>query len=143
MMEKVTEKFAKKLKELRNSRGLSQEELAEQANLSVNSISLLERGKRFPRAATIDALAEALHTDSNLIIAAMLSTGEPSQEEYTTYDQSPSLNRLNKLLEYRPESQITLILDLALRIMKELPRSEEVESECDYEELTTKPSIEE
>jgi transcriptional regulator with XRE-family HTH domain len=48
------------LKELREHAGLSQERLAELADLDRTEVSLLERGKRMPRLDTIVALARGL-----------------------------------------------------------------------------------
>ena len=57
--------FAQVLQDLRIARGLTQLELAERARLSVNAISLLERGERkAPRRQTIAALATALELDA-------------------------------------------------------------------------------
>ena len=54
--------FAALLKRYRVAAGLTQEELAERARLSVRGISNLERGvRRLPQPATIALLAEALH----------------------------------------------------------------------------------
>src|SRR5438445_8626791 len=53
--------FATRLKRYRLAAGLSQEALADRANLSVRGISNLERGVRhLPQHATIELLAEAL-----------------------------------------------------------------------------------
>jgi transcriptional regulator with XRE-family HTH domain len=53
--------FGKLLKRYRTTAGLTQEELAERAGLSVEGISALERGvNRSPRRDTVDLLADAL-----------------------------------------------------------------------------------
>jgi branched-chain amino acid transport system substrate-binding protein len=53
--------FASSLRRYRQAAGLTQEELAERARLSVQAIGALERGdRRTPRKETIDLLAEAL-----------------------------------------------------------------------------------
>jgi len=43
------DKFAKRLKELRNEKGLSQEELANAIQSSTNAVGMYETGKRMPR----------------------------------------------------------------------------------------------
>ena len=53
-------KFGKRLKYLRESRHLSQAELAEKISLSPESISNIERGVHAPKFETIERLAEAL-----------------------------------------------------------------------------------
>src|SRR5215813_534237 len=53
--------FSSLLRRHRKAAGLTQEELAGRANLSVQAIGALERGdRRAPRKETIDLLAEAL-----------------------------------------------------------------------------------
>ena len=53
--------FAKLLRQQRRSRGLTQEELADRARLSVRAISDLERGvNKVPRSSTVRLLIEAL-----------------------------------------------------------------------------------
>lgn len=57
-----TDTFGARLKSYRLRAGLTQEELAEQASLSVRALSDLERGvRRMPRQDTLALLAEALH----------------------------------------------------------------------------------
>jgi transcriptional regulator with XRE-family HTH domain len=51
------------LRHLRRAAGLSQAELARRASLSVESLSLYERGKRVPARETLVRLAEALNAD--------------------------------------------------------------------------------
>jgi transcriptional regulator with XRE-family HTH domain len=53
-------KFAARLKELRESAGLTQQELADKVGLSLGAIRHLEQGLNEARFSTINALAEAL-----------------------------------------------------------------------------------
>ncbi len=55
--------FGKALRVLRERRGISQEKLAESANLHRNMVGLLERGRRNPSLATIVKLAKALRVE--------------------------------------------------------------------------------
>jgi transcriptional regulator with XRE-family HTH domain len=52
--------FGSKLRALRKERGLTQEELANQAGLSKNGISMIERDENSPSVATLQNLATAL-----------------------------------------------------------------------------------
>ena len=54
-------RFGKKLKSLRLSRGMVQEELAEAAGISVDFLSLIERGKNSPSFESIEKKAKALN----------------------------------------------------------------------------------
>ena len=57
------ENIGKKIKELRILKGLTQEDLAEQTNLSVRTIQRIENGEVDPRTYTLNALATALDVD--------------------------------------------------------------------------------
>ena len=52
--------FGKRVKQLRKQAGLSQEELAERAGISVDFVSLVERGINAPSFETLERLCEAL-----------------------------------------------------------------------------------
>jgi transcriptional regulator with XRE-family HTH domain len=52
--------FGKRLASLRNSKGLSQEELANQSGLHAVAITYIETGKRLPKLNTVHKLATGL-----------------------------------------------------------------------------------
>lgn len=56
----LRQRFGKNLRQARDKRGLTQEELGFRAGLDRTEISLLERGKREPRLGTLIKLADAL-----------------------------------------------------------------------------------
>ena len=71
----VRRAFATVLSEYRKAKGLSQEELAFRAGLSMSMVSLLETDKRQPTISTIWSLAQALEvtlTDFSSAIEAKL-----------------------------------------------------------------------
>ena len=53
--------FGKRLSEVRKSRGLTQQELAEKLDISLVSIGYIETGKRWPRLVTLHRIAGALN----------------------------------------------------------------------------------
>ena len=57
------------LKDLRNERGLSQQQLAFDSDLDRTYISLLERGLRLPTLGTVFKVAEVLKVTPNDIVA--------------------------------------------------------------------------
>ena len=61
--------FGEILRELRNSRKLSQEALAHACGLDRTFVSLLERGKRQPTLSTLFKLSKALAVPASLIVA--------------------------------------------------------------------------
>lgn len=74
-MERVNRKlvsaFAEVLKEARQSAGLSQEELAERAEVSVRFVSFLETGRRQPSLSAISAVSSGLGVDMTALIGAV------------------------------------------------------------------------
>ena len=58
--EKLRVQFGKKLRDLRKQRGITQEQLAEAASISVDFLSLVERGINAPSFETLEKLACAL-----------------------------------------------------------------------------------
>lgn len=60
--------FSQRLKELREKAGLTQQELANQAELSMSIVTQMEIGRRTdPRLSTLLALARVLKTDLNTL----------------------------------------------------------------------------
>lgn len=57
---KYLQAFGKRLAEVRKSRGLTQEDLAEILDISAVSITYLETGRRWPRLLTLHRIAKAL-----------------------------------------------------------------------------------
>lgn len=64
------ELFGERVRELREKRGLSQERLAQAANLTTGFVNTVERGKKTPSLTTVVKLARGLKVD-----AAELFTG--------------------------------------------------------------------
>lgn len=61
----------RRIRELRRARGWTQEELAQQAHLSPDIVSRIERGDRQPRLETLRLIAEAF----DLSLTELLATG--------------------------------------------------------------------
>lgn len=56
----LRERFGQRVRWLRSEHGLTQEQLAERAGISVDFLSLIERGKSAPSFENLDELADAL-----------------------------------------------------------------------------------
>ena len=61
-MPTLKEKLGARIRELRKSLGLSQEQLAELIDMDKPNLSNIERGKRFMTAETLEKIANALKT---------------------------------------------------------------------------------
>ena len=64
-MANIRETLAKNLKECRQKLGITQSELAEQANISTNFIAMIELKHKFPAPETLDRIAAALGIESH------------------------------------------------------------------------------
>lgn len=62
-MKEIKGLFGKRIKELRQNLGLSQEELAERAEISSRYLSRVEMGQQFPSIDTLVKLANALNVE--------------------------------------------------------------------------------
>lgn len=62
--------MGERVKYLRKIKGLTQQELAEQTNLSQSYISAIEQGAKVPTLLTLDQIAKVLGVDSIDLIAA-------------------------------------------------------------------------
>jgi transcriptional regulator with XRE-family HTH domain len=102
-VDRSAEIFPRQLRHLRLQRGLSQERLAELANLSINAISSFERGLRFPRPKSLDALARALGAEPGDFMV---------ETSHTTSDRG-ALADLVSLLSRTNTETVELVLDLA------------------------------
>jgi transcriptional regulator with XRE-family HTH domain len=61
--DEVIKAFGRRLRDLRISNGLSQEQLANEANIPLSQVGRIERGEINPTLSTINALAKALKID--------------------------------------------------------------------------------
>ena len=59
----LKEKFARRIKELRKSRKLTQEQLAELIGVDFRYVSMIENAKSFPSCALIEKLSKVLQAD--------------------------------------------------------------------------------
>ena len=63
-------KFHLRLRELRNSKGLSQQALADALKISKSSINMYERGEREPGIETLEAIADYFNIDMDYLIGS-------------------------------------------------------------------------
>lgn len=58
--QKLMKQFGKRVAEVRKSRGVTQQELAEHTGMSVVAIAYIETGKRWARLGTLSKIAKSL-----------------------------------------------------------------------------------
>lgn len=71
-MDSIASQFGAILRDLRTAQGLSQEELAFRAGMSVPYLSDLERGRSNPSLAMVVDLARALATHPSVMLAGLI-----------------------------------------------------------------------
>lgn len=62
-MKSTKELLGARIKELRKTRGMSQEELSEKVNIDPKHLSRIEVGRGFPSLDTLEKLADALNVE--------------------------------------------------------------------------------
>jgi transcriptional regulator with XRE-family HTH domain len=67
-MTDIKEILAANLKEYRRKRGLPQEKLAEQADMSLQYLALLELARKFPSGEMLERLATALDVETHQLV---------------------------------------------------------------------------
>ena len=66
--------IAKRIKDIRMEKGMTQEELAEKIGVSASFLGHIERGTRIASLETLVKLCQALDTDPNYLLAASTSS---------------------------------------------------------------------
>jgi transcriptional regulator with XRE-family HTH domain len=69
----IKEIFAENLKKTRRKKGLTQEKLAEKANMSLQYLALLELARKFPSGEMLERLAIALDIETYELLAVASS----------------------------------------------------------------------
>lgn len=68
---KYLKAFGKRVAEIRRQRGLTQEQLAELADITTLSLSYIEQGRRWPRLVTLHKLANCLKVPINELLKGL------------------------------------------------------------------------
>jgi len=94
-METLKKKFGARLKEIRRSKNMTQENLAELTGMDTPNLSNIERGKKFVSAETLSKLAKALNiTESTLFDFGHKKTKEELIEEIIYIIKNSDKNKL-------------------------------------------------
>lgn len=95
------------LQRIRKERGLTQEQLAEKADLTSNTVSRIERGQLVPALPTLIDLCNALETGADSILAAYIAVDTPIR-------WSPLAKKLDGM-DREKQDKIETILDCVIK----------------------------
>ena len=93
----IKKKLGNKIREIRISRTLTQEALAEKINLSAKSLSQIELGNNFISAETLEAICIALNINPNVLFdfkSPQASEIAPIEEIVTKLNNNPQLLKI-------------------------------------------------
>ncbi|MFZ4577614.1 MAG: helix-turn-helix domain-containing protein [Myxococcota bacterium] len=124
-MTRAADMLAHRLRALRLARGLTQQELADRAGMSLNAVGAYERGDRWPRPDALDQLVVALGSDIDDMLGPLLVFRDPAGSDHVAV-QTP-LRQLALLLEREPERRVEVILNVARVLLDGWPRGAEGE----------------
>ena len=107
----IDKRIGKRMKEVREKLGITQEELAERTGLTPNYISTVERGAAFPRCEKLILLLNGLETSADAVFCDVLT--------HSTSFKASQLS--DELATLSPEAQkrIMQIVELMIRQEKE------------------------
>ncbi len=112
-MKELKAEIGKQLKKLRKQAGVSQNRLSELADLSVESISRLERGVQLPGIETFHRLAQALGVPFSEFFQISLDKKESDLDILT--------QRFRALMRDRTATEGEMVLDVMARVFEEYP----------------------
>ena len=92
MKKKIARALSARIKTLRETSGLSQQEVAERGDLSVSLVAKLEQGKKAdPRASTLLALAKALAVTPGTLLDDLVPAKKPPMEQIISETEAEAL----------------------------------------------------
>lgn len=100
-MTKIQGVFGKNLKKERQRKGLTQEQLAERCDISLNHLASMEAGRRFPSSIVFQRIADELEVEPYLFLVP--SDGEDDAEVVALYQRISDhvADELSALIEKR------------------------------------------
>lgn len=87
-------KFNLRLRELRTSRKLSQQDLADYLNISKSSVNMYERGEREPGLDTLEAIADFFNVDLDYLSGKTSEIKTFAIDKSVQYKLSPNVRRI-------------------------------------------------
>lgn len=105
-MKTTKELLGLRIRELRKSKGLSQDQLSEQIGIDAKHLSRIELGKSFPYMETLEGIAKALGVEIKDLF------------EFFHMDKSVNVKNIEKMLEGADEEKLRLIFKIIKAIIQ-------------------------
>lgn len=135
-----TKDLAKKLKELRRTRGMSQEYLADESRVSLRTIQRIENNESEPTGETIKRIAYALDVELTELVGSNLIT-ETTDLKATIIFLKKQLSKTNKRSEIKTFEKFIELLEHLKEKDLSAEQTEAIESYIQYLELEKIPSF--
>jgi transcriptional regulator with XRE-family HTH domain len=111
-MTDIKEIFAENLRKIRRKKGLTQEKLAEKANMSLQYLALLELGRKFPSGDMLERLANALDIETYELLAVASSAN--NELELLRNDIIREVKTLNESLAKNVTDEVIIAIKQTL-----------------------------
>ena len=112
-MSSIKQEFGQQVRKLRKAAGLSQEQLAEKTNLSVNFIGRVERGESWISPEVLEGLQQALD-----VKAASLFVVSEESPEYDRAASEHELAAIRKLLKGQSAADLRRVREILERFFE-------------------------
>lgn len=108
-MDNISQQLGNRIRTIRTTLGISQEELAFKSGISAAHLGQIERGLKAPTIVTIDKIAKALNVTLPILFSFDLTNVPVS---------SPEINKINTYLSGLPDGEVSEILKIIKAIIK-------------------------
>lgn len=114
----LLKRMGKRIRDSRKSQKITQEELAEMAEISPSFLGMIERGQRIPSIMTISKICNSLDISVDKLLELRPEMAKERKTKYSAGNKDVMLEKVIRLLKDKKEDD----KELALRILKKLFR---------------------
>ena len=116
-MSTLKEEFGRRVRQKRKEAGLSQEQLAEKANLSANYIGRIERGDKWVSPDVLDRLSRVLRVQ----VVEFFKFEDPKRATEINAFES-EMSQINRVLKGHPIEDISFVREYIEKLFKKYRR---------------------
>lgn len=112
----MLKRIGKRIRNSRKAQKITQEELAEMANISPSFLGMIERGHRIPSLTTVSKICNSLDISVDELLELRPEILKEGKTKYSAGNKDVVLEKVIRLLKDKEEDD----KELALRILKKL-----------------------